>query len=38
MKWNNPLAPVVGATWFEAEAYGKWRANQDGVEIRLPAE
>jgi formylglycine-generating enzyme required for sulfatase activity/energy-coupling factor transporter ATP-binding protein EcfA2 len=22
--WNNPLAPVVGITWFEAEAYCRW--------------
>lgn len=22
--WNNPLTPVVGISWYEAEAYGRW--------------
>ena len=38
MKWNNPLAPVVGVSWFEAEAYCKWLANELGKPIRLPTE
>jgi formylglycine-generating enzyme required for sulfatase activity len=37
-KWNNPLAPVVGVTWFEAEAYGNWLAKQLGRPVRLPTE
>jgi len=23
-KWNNPIFPVVGVSWFEAETYCKW--------------
>ncbi len=38
MKWNNPLAPVVGVSWFEAEAYGNWLAKELGKPIRLPTE
>ena len=37
-KWNNPLAPVVGVTWFEAEAFGNWLAKQLGRPVRLPTE
>jgi formylglycine-generating enzyme required for sulfatase activity len=37
-KWNNPLAPVVGITWFEAEAYANWLAKGLGYEVRLPTE
>lgn len=37
-KWNNPLAPVVGVTWFEAEAYANWLGKQEGREVRLPTE
>jgi formylglycine-generating enzyme required for sulfatase activity len=37
-KWNNPLAPVVGVSWFEAEAYANWRSQQLGREVRLPTE
>lgn len=35
-KWNNPLAPVVGVTWFEA--LPNWLANRDGKPVRLPTE
>jgi formylglycine-generating enzyme required for sulfatase activity len=37
-KWNNPLAPVVGVTWFEAEAYANWLGKGLGREVRLPTE
>jgi formylglycine-generating enzyme required for sulfatase activity/energy-coupling factor transporter ATP-binding protein EcfA2 len=38
-KWNNPLAPVVGVSWFEAEAYCRWLSVQlEGQQVRLPNE
>lgn len=37
-KWNNPLAPVVGVSWFEANAYANWLARQLGRTVRLPTE
>jgi formylglycine-generating enzyme required for sulfatase activity/energy-coupling factor transporter ATP-binding protein EcfA2 len=38
LKWNNPLAPVVGVSWFEAEAYCNWLAQELGKPTRLPTE
>jgi len=38
MKWNNPLSPVVGVSWFEAEAYCNWLTKESGKPIRLPTE
>lgn len=37
-QWNNPLAPVVGVTWFEADAYCNWLAQELGRPVRLPTE
>jgi formylglycine-generating enzyme required for sulfatase activity/DNA-binding SARP family transcriptional activator/energy-coupling factor transporter ATP-binding protein EcfA2 len=39
-KWNNPLAPVVGLSWFEAEAYCTWltMSRNDNKVYRLPSE
>jgi formylglycine-generating enzyme required for sulfatase activity/energy-coupling factor transporter ATP-binding protein EcfA2 len=37
-KWNNPLAPLVGVSWFEAEAYANWLSKQLGQLVRLPSE
>jgi formylglycine-generating enzyme required for sulfatase activity len=38
-KWDNPLAPVVGVSWFEAEAYCAWYSAQAGRrQVRLPNE
>ncbi|MBI5305495.1 MAG: SUMF1/EgtB/PvdO family nonheme iron enzyme [Chloroflexi bacterium] len=38
IKWNNPLAPVVGVSWFEAEAYCNWLSKELGKPVRLPTE
>ena len=44
-QWNNPLSPVVGISWFEAQAYCNWLAGQSlsfeipkGYIMRLPTE
>jgi formylglycine-generating enzyme required for sulfatase activity/energy-coupling factor transporter ATP-binding protein EcfA2 len=44
-KWNNPVFPVVGISWFEAEAYCHWLNRQElpvdapeGYVARLPTE
>lgn len=36
--WNNPLAPVVGINWFEAEAYCRWLSTKNKGVFRLPNE
>ena len=38
IQWNNPLAPVVGVSWYEAEAYCNWLAAETGQSVRLPTE
>ena len=37
-KWNGPNFPVVGISWFEAEAYANWLSEQTGNRYRLPTE
>ena len=45
VKWNNPIFPVVGVSWYEAQAYCRWLATQPlsieihaGYVVRLPTE
>lgn len=40
---SNPIVPIVGVSWFEAEAYCNWLSKKivavpDGYAIRLPRE
>ncbi len=35
---NNPSQPVVGITWFEANAYCEWLSSVVGHTYRLPTE
>ncbi len=37
-RFNHPLQPVVGITWYEARAYCAWLSAQTGWEIDLPTE
>jgi len=37
-RWNNLLTPVVGVTWFEAEAYAYWLGKKLSKPMRLPTE
>jgi formylglycine-generating enzyme required for sulfatase activity len=37
-KWNAPNFPVVGISWFEAEAYANWLSEKTGHHYRLPTE
>jgi len=36
--FNGPDQPVVGVTWYEAEAYARWLSVTVGREVRLPTE
>jgi len=37
-KWNGPNFPVVGVSWYEAEAYARWLSKRTGHRYRLPTE
>jgi len=37
-QYNNPSQPVVGITWFEANAYCAWLSAVTGQPYRLPSE
>jgi formylglycine-generating enzyme required for sulfatase activity len=37
-QFNNPSQPVVGVTWFEAQAYCAWLTSVTGKAYRLPTE
>jgi formylglycine-generating enzyme required for sulfatase activity len=37
-KWNAPNFPVVGISWYEAEAYANWLSKRTGNHYRLPTE
>lgn len=38
LPWSALNLPVVGVTWFEAEAYAKWLKTISGQNYRLPTE
>jgi len=38
LQWNASNLPVVGVTWFEAEAYCKWLSQQAKKNYQLPTE
>jgi formylglycine-generating enzyme required for sulfatase activity len=37
-RFNRPNAPVVGVTWYEAEAYCRWLSITEGRDYGLPTE
>jgi len=37
-RFNRPNAPVVGVTWYEAEAYCRWLSVKEGQDYHLPTE
>jgi formylglycine-generating enzyme required for sulfatase activity len=37
-QWNQPNYPVVGVSWYEAAAYGRWLERLTNRSYRLPTE
>ena len=37
-RFNGEDSPVVGVSWYEAEAFANWQSNESGMELRLPTE
>lgn len=37
-RYNQPEQPVVGVSWYEADAYARWLAEVTGERWRLPTE
>jgi len=37
-RFNTRTQPVVGVTWYEAQAYCAWLAYHSGLPVRLPTE
>jgi formylglycine-generating enzyme required for sulfatase activity len=38
VRFANPLQPVVGVSWYEADAYCRWLSEKSGRRVRLPTE
>jgi formylglycine-generating enzyme required for sulfatase activity len=36
--WGRPDCPVVGVSWYEAQAFCRWWSQQTGRSINLPTE
>ncbi len=36
--FNDPEQPVIGVSWYEAEAYANWLSKKTGNKYRLPRE
>jgi formylglycine-generating enzyme required for sulfatase activity len=37
-RWHGDNRPIVGVSWYEAQAYCAWLTEQSGREYRLPTE
>jgi len=37
-RWHGENRPIVGISWYEAQAYCAWLTEESGREYRLPAE